>query len=134
MRLWNAVFGTVLGALATSVLVAQQPTPAQTQEAIDKAHADMLKAGSDKAAEAGQLTDAVSGVLPRPVQSSRPPARKNYIDEHIFGRMERDGIPHAGIADDEEFVRRAFLDATGLLPEPQKLRAFLDSKAPDKRD
>ena len=60
--------------------------------------------------------------------------RRNYIDEQLFGRMERDGIPHAGLASDEEFLRRAYLDATGLLPEPQKVREFLESRDRDKRD
>jgi len=115
-------------------VAAQQQTSPQTQEAIDKAHADMLKSGGDKAAEAGRATEALSRSLPRaPSQSSAIP-RKNYIDEHIFGRMERDKIPHAALASDEEFVRRAYLDATGLLPEPQVVRDFLASKDPNKRD
>jgi len=115
-------------------VAAQQQTSPQTQEAIDKAHADMLKSGGDKAAEAGRATEALSRSLPRaPSQSSAIP-RKNYIDEHLFGRMERDKIPHAALASDEEFVRRAYLDATGLLPEPQVVRDFLASKDPNKRD
>ena len=48
--------------------------------------------------------------------------------------MERDKIPHAPIAGDEEFLRRAYLDATGLLPTPDQVRAFLNDKDPNKRD
>jgi len=115
-------------------IAAQQQTSPQTQEAIDKAHADMLKSGGDKAAEAGRATEALSRALPRATATPGAIPRKNYIDEQIFGRMERDKIPHAGLASDEEFVRRAYLDATGLLPDPQAVRDFVGSKDPNKRD
>jgi hypothetical protein len=115
-------------------IAAQQQSSPQTQEAIDKAHADMLKSGGDKAAEAGRVTEALSRSLPRATPRAGAVPRKNHIDEQIFGRMERDNIPHAALASDEEFVRRAYLDATGLLPEPQAVRDFLASKDPDKRD
>lgn len=131
MRWWKAAFSTGLCIGLTLTGLAQQVPPSQ-QEAIDKAHVDILKTGSDKATEAGRLTDALSGALPR--AEPGPISRKNYIDEHVFGRMERDRIPHAGLANDEEFLRRAYIDATGLLPEPQTVREFLASRDPDKRD
>ena len=115
-------------------LAAQQQTAPQSQEAIDKAHADMLKSGGDKAAEAGRATEVLARALPRATSASATIPRKNYIDEQIFGRMERDKIPHAALASDEEFVRRAYLDATGLLPEPKAVRDFLASTDPNKRD
>jgi hypothetical protein len=126
----KAAFSTCLSVALTLTVLAQQVPPSQ-QEAIDKAHADILK-NEDKATEAGRLTDALSDLLPR--ADARPISRKNYIDDQIFGRMERDRIPHAGLSSDEEFLRRAYLDATGLLPEPQKVREFLASRDPDKRD
>jgi hypothetical protein len=134
MRFWNAA--VTCGAVMVSVtltLAAQQSVSTQTQEAIDKAHADMLKSG-DKARDAGRLTEAVTPALPRNAAPRRPIARRDYIDEHIFGRLERDGIAHAELANDEEFLRRAYLDATGLLPEPQKVREFLADRNPAKRD
>jgi hypothetical protein len=126
----KAAFSTCLSVALTLTVLAQQVPPSQ-QEAIDKAHADILK-NEDKATEAGRLTEALSDLLPR--ADARPISRKNYIDDQIFGRMERDRIPHAGLSSDEEFLRRAYLDATGLLPEPQKVREFLASRDPDKRD
>ena len=85
----------------------------------------------DKAAEASRLTAAFAG------QSSATPQNvpiKNYIDEQIFGRMERDKVPHAPLANDYEFVRRAYLDATGLVPTPAQVREFVSSNDPNKRD
>src|SRR5205823_5477506 len=35
--------------------------------------------------------------------------------------------------DDAEFLRRAYLDLTGVIPPAEKVAAFLDSKAPDRR-
>jgi hypothetical protein len=60
--------------------------------------------------------------------------RKTLIDEYLFGKMERDKIPHAPIASDSEFVRRVTLDLTGRLPTPNQVRAFLKDTDPDKRD
>src|SRR5882672_3848339 len=67
-------------------------------------------------------------VAPGPIE------RRNYIDERIFGKMERDHVPHAGISTDAEFLRRVHLDLTGRLPEPEAIRKFLADKDPDKRD
>jgi hypothetical protein len=60
--------------------------------------------------------------------------RRNLIDEFIFGRMEADRIPHAGLSSDEEFFRRVHIDLTGRIPTDEELRTFLASTEPDKRD
>jgi uncharacterized protein DUF1553/uncharacterized protein DUF1549 len=66
--------------------------------------------------------------------SSSPVPRKNLIDEFIFGKMEKDGVPHASLSSDEEFFRRIHIDLTGRTPHDDELRAFLASTEPDKRD
>ena len=48
--------------------------------------------------------------------------------------MERDRIPHAPLSSDTEFLRRAYLDATGLLPTPDEVRSFVADKDANKRD
>ncbi len=60
--------------------------------------------------------------------------RANFVDEHIFGKMERDGVRHAPIASDAEFLRRVTLDLTGRLPEVDAVREFLADDDPHKRD
>ena len=52
--------------------------------------------------------------------------RKNFIDEFIFGRMERDGIQPAPAADDQEFLRRVYLDLTGRIPSAEQFRSFIE--------
>ena len=77
------------------------------------------------------MTEAYS---PARAGAPAPIARRNFIDQHVFGRMQRDRIPNAPLASDEEFIRRAWLDATGRIPPPDQLAAFLASKDPRKRD
>src|SRR5438552_3656234 len=122
----------------TFVVTAQGPQNGQAlpqvdPDRVDTAHQELLNA-KDKAAEASKLTDAVAPALPGAAASTAPIPRKNFIDEHIFGRIEKDNIPHAPLAGDEEFLRRAYLDATGLLPAPDRVRSFLSDMDPNKRD
>src|SRR5438552_14284512 len=110
------------------------PPPRQVnQDRIEAAHGKLLS-NEDKAKEASRLTEAVAPALTDAGSSTAPIPRKNFIDEHIFGRMERDKIPHAPLAGDDEFLRRAYLDATGLLPTPDQVRSFLNDRDPNKRD
>src|SRR5437762_256946 len=139
MQFRNAVLvALVVIGLTTTVSVqkAQQATnPAiQGNEAIERAH-ENLAGTKDKAAEASRLTDSVAGALPdaSSTLTTKIP-HKNLVDDSIFGRIERDHIPHSPLAGDEEFLRRAYLDATGRLPEPAVVREFIASKDPQKRD
>ena len=63
-----------------------------------------------------------------------PVAVHNFIDTAVFSKMKRDGIPHAGLSTDAEFLRRIHLDLTGRLPEPEVTRKFLADGDPAKRD
>jgi uncharacterized protein DUF1549 len=62
----------------------------------------------------------------REVSVSEPMPRNNFIDEYIFGRMERDGIRPAPITDDQEYVRRVYLDLTGRIPSAEQVRSFIN--------
>ncbi len=108
------------------------PTVEQ-REAVEDAHEGIFANTVDKGIEASRLTEALAGALPASANVGEI-ARKNFIDDHIFGRMERDGVPHAPLASDAEFFRRAHLDATGLIPSADAVREFVSSEEPDKRD
>ena len=60
--------------------------------------------------------------------------RRNFIDDEIFTRLEKEGVASAALATDEEFLRRASLDLTGRAPSPQEIRDFVADASPDKRD
>ncbi|MBM3811561.1 MAG: DUF1553 domain-containing protein [Acidimicrobiia bacterium] len=64
----------------------------------------------------------------------KPVPRKNFIDEFLFSKMERDKVPHAPLASDEQFFRRVHIDLTGRIPDHEKLRKFVASAEPDKRE
>jgi hypothetical protein len=139
MRSPKSAVAFLILALVSLTLIGQQtktaqtPKPAMDPERLEKAHEGIFATQTDKAAEASRLTKAAAGVLPRPATTA-PVTRKNFIDEHTFGRMERDRIPHSPLANDEEFMRRAYLDATGLLPTPEQVLAFVADRDPQKRD
>ena len=77
---------------------------------------------------------AVSRItIPRPdVQFARP-AEANFIDRHVWNQLQRLGLPPSGLAEDTQFLRRAYLDTIGTLPTAAEARKFLASKDPKKR-
>lgn len=58
----------------------------------------------------------------------------NEIDKLVYARLHKLGITPSEQCSDEEFLRRASLDAIGRLPSPEFTREFLGSKAPNKRE
>jgi hypothetical protein len=109
--------------LAPLILAAQTPE-------LEEAHATIIQPRPDKSKVASTMTERFS---PARVAPAEPVAENNFIDGFIFGRIKRDGVPHAPLASDAEFARRAWLDATGRIPDPDRLHQFLASKDPDKR-
>lgn len=67
------------------------------------------------------------------VQASALP-RKNFIDDILFDRLERDGVASAPLCTDEEFLRRVYLDLTGRIPSPDDVTKFVEDQDPYKRD
>ena len=89
-----------------------------------EAHAPLFQ--PPKTAGAGALTQKVAGSLP---EIRAPPPLdvpvNNFIDKHIFGKMQRDGIPMRRLSTDHEFLRRVTLDLTGRIPAPDEVREFV---------
>ncbi len=54
------------------------------------------------------------------------PPKYNYVDEHIDAKLEKLKIQPAPVSDDATFLRRAYLDLTGIPPTPKQARAFLE--------
>ncbi len=119
-------------ALIALPLLAQQPE--HPEDRIDAAHRGLYQAGKDPKKTASSVTEQVSAARAGTAATSAPVVRRNFIDDYIFGRMEKDRVPHAPLASDEEFARRAWLDATGRIPAYSELTAFLNGRSPDKRE
>jgi hypothetical protein len=66
------------------------------------------------------------------VRFQRPP-EANFIDTHVWNKLERLGIPPSELADDATFLRRVFLDTIGTLPTGKEARTFLADTDPQKR-
>ncbi len=59
--------------------------------------------------------------------------RHNFIDDLVIKKLRTLNIAPSEQATDREFIRRAFLDATGGLPTPQEVERFVADNSPDKR-
>jgi hypothetical protein len=57
----------------------------------------------------------------------------NRIDELNLAKLESLGIPPSPPADDETFLRRAYLDATGVLPPREVVTRYAADPDPEKR-
>jgi len=78
---------------------------------------------------------ALAGEGPGKAATSKldAPALARLIDKAIEKRLPAQKEAVSQLTDDAEFLRRAYLDITGVIPPADKTRAFLDSKQPDKR-
>jgi hypothetical protein len=99
---------------------------------MDAAHREIF-AQPVSAADRAKLTSVVRDGLPSPSRVGDV-LRKDFIDDYLFGRMEANHVPHAGLATDAEFLRRITLDLTGQIPDAQAVREFLKDAGLDKRE
>lgn len=60
----------------------------------------------------------------------------NYIDQLVYQKLQRAKILPSELCSDADFIRRVYLDLTGLPPEPAEVRKFLEDDRPTriKRD
>ena len=74
-------------------------------------------------------------VLPKGLKWEEPKvAAYNYVDELIHQKLNKLRIVPSDVCTDEQFLRRAYLDIVGVLPEVEEYNRFLADKDPKKRD
>jgi hypothetical protein len=60
-------------------------------------------------------------------------ARHNRIDDLVIDKLRQMRLAPSALAGDSVFIRRAYLDAAGILPTRAEVEAFLADVRPDKR-
>jgi hypothetical protein len=110
-------------------------------------NAEVVKVSSDGVVEAvrtgetsvliraaGHAVSAVIGVTAKPVSNYPKAASSNLIDDYVFAKLRKFNIVPSDLSSDTEFLRRVCLDLTGTLPPPNRIREFVASKDPHKRE
>lgn len=80
-----------------------------------------------------QVPVRLAFVPARPDFAWASPPAVNFVDEHVFPKLRRLRMNPSGLASDEVFLRRAFLDLLGILPSASEARAFVADKRKNKR-
>ena len=63
----------------------------------------------------------------------KAPNPVNFVDSHVYKKLRKFQYLPSEPCRDEEFLRRVYLDVTGLLPTPEQSLRFLEDKQSDKR-
>jgi Protein of unknown function (DUF1553)/Protein of unknown function (DUF1549) len=56
----------------------------------------------------------------------------NYIDTLVYEKLRQVKVLPSDVCTDAEFIRRIYLDLTGLAPQPEEVRAFLENPLPSR--
>jgi len=81
----------------------------------------------------GRGTSRLAFLIDRPGFVWRGLASNGPIDDLVFAKLRALRINPAPVCGDSAFLRRAYLDAIGRLPDPEEARAFLADQRADKR-
>ena len=113
-------------------------------ESINRSVVDVDEGGLVRAHKTGETSVLVRapgraaavrfGVIADPVPSYPETPENNFIDRHVFAKLKKFNIVPSELSSDAEFLRRVCLDLTGTLPPPNRVREFLASTDPDKRN
>jgi hypothetical protein len=126
-------------------LASQVPSDAVGQDAkADKKAAAKAKLKAKLRAEAEAKnqppTDPNAKPAPADIKPPAAPARPmataalaQLIDREVDRKLAAANIKPSPQASDAEFLRRVYLDITGVIPSAEKAVAFLDNRSPDKR-
>ncbi len=61
------------------------------------------------------------------------PPENNYVDKNVFAKLKLLSIPPSELCNDQEYIRRTYLDLCGVLPTGDEVRKFLADGSSGKR-
>ncbi|MBP3957892.1 DUF1549 domain-containing protein [Gemmata sp. G18] len=78
---------------------------------------------------------AIRVLVPSPARTEAYPSvpEVNFVDTEVFAKLKMMNVVPSGLASDETFLRRLYIDALAQLPPPDVIRAFVADKDPQKR-
>ncbi len=133
------------GKSGASLIVERITGPAATRmplggPALSPAEIGVITSWIDEGARATPTSAAATPKWEAPLGLEHPAAPavvwKDWdgpLDRFVAAYLAAHGVAEPQVVSDAVFARRAYLDVWGLLPTPEELRAFLDTRAPDKR-
>lgn len=83
--------------------------------------------------QTGRAISRLAFLADRPRFVWKAPPAANVVDRLVFAKLKSLKINPSPLADDSTFVRRAYLDALGVLPSADEAREFVADRDPAKR-
>lgn len=78
-----------------------------------------------------QIASPLPNDVPSKLFAAAP--RHNFIDDLVLKKLQSLRLPPSPQCSENEFIRRAYLDAAGILPTPEEVQKFLEDPRPDRR-
>lgn len=127
---WGRILTFVaLGAFVASSLWAKW-NPVQ---AGDDPQTKAIAKDEKKAKPAQKKSPSAIGVIPGAGQKLDALALAKIIDSEVRKKLQAESIKASPLSSDTEFLRRVYLDLSGVIPPPEKVKEFLASTDPHKR-
>ena len=144
-RLVSMLMMVVAFSFTVATLQAAPPTPAQKAALKKQQAAKQKQLLEEKRKQAKAATKRKQQEMATPLPARPRPERNvdaillqtdaiaQLIDDRINAKLHEVGVEPSVRADDAEFMRRVYLDLTGVIPSAEQARAFLESRESDKR-
>lgn len=106
-------------------------------KSLQQAEIDLIRLWIDQGAhwsdQALKVFREAELALTQPDLPEAPSNITHPIDKFVNAYFEEQGLFWPEVIDDQEFIRRAYLDITGLLPKPEAIKSFLANENANKR-
>lgn len=110
---------------------AERMPPPEAGPPLSKEEVEILRAWIAQGAAWGRHWSLAPRLRPAIPETSDLASTFGALDRFVVGRLEKEGLAPAPLAERETLLRRVTLDLTGLPPSPEETAAFLADASPD---